>query len=190
MITDSPRRVTIEVTPVKDLREVVANTNDSVRVRSGEHYFRMNKIRCNDITYMVQYWLAKQEPDGPRGYSIDELKKDGTTVWDNVHNNLALKHMKQMKKGDSILYYHTGKERQIVGIMSIISNPYSNPEETNSRFIVVDVKYKQKFKNPVTLNEIKNIGGEFTKWELLRISRLSVMPVSENIWNKILKLAK
>ena len=95
---------------------------------------------------MVNYWLAKQEPSGPRGYNILDLKKDKTTVWDGVHNNLALKHMRQMKKGDQVLYYHTGTERQAVGIMTITSNPYSNPKEDNERFIVVDVKFTKLFK--------------------------------------------
>ena len=99
---------------------------------------------------MVNYWLAKQEPSGPRGYSLLALQKDKTTVWDGVHNNLALKHMRSMKKGDQILYYHTGDERQAVGIMTITSKPYPNPKEDNERFIVVDVKFKKQFKNPVT----------------------------------------
>ena len=138
---------------------------------------------------MINYWLAKQEPSGPRGYNILELKKDKTTVWDGVHNNLALKHMRQMKKGDQVLYYHTGTERQAVGIMTIISNPYSNPKEDNERFIVVDVKFTKLFKKPVTLNEMKS-QKSFKNWELLRISRLSVMPVPAPIWKTILKLSQ
>ncbi len=138
---------------------------------------------------MVNYWLAKQEPSGPRGYNILDLKKDKTTVWDGVHNNLALKHMRQMKKGDQVLYYHTGTERQAVGIMTITSNPYSNPKEDNERFIVVDVKFTKLFKKPVTLDEMKS-QKSFKNWELLRISRLSVMPVPAPIWKTILKLSQ
>ena len=138
---------------------------------------------------MVNYWLAKQEPIGPRGYNILDLKKDKTTVWDGVHNNLALKHMRQMKKGDQVLYYHTGTERQAVGIMTITSNPYSNPKEDNERFIVVDVKFTKLFKKPVTLDEMKS-QKSFKNWELLRISRLSVMPVPAPIWKTILKLSQ
>lgn len=137
---------------------------------------------------MVNYWLAKQEPSGPRGYHILDLKKDKTTVWDGVHNNLALKHMREMKKGDHVLYYHTGVERQVVGIMIITSNPYPNPNEDNERFIVVNVKFKKLFKKPVTLDTMK-LQKSFKNWELLRISRLSVMPVPENIWKTILKLS-
>ena len=78
---------------------------------------------------MVNYWLAKQEPDGPRGYNFETLKKDKKTVWDGIHNNLALKHMKDMSVGDQVLFYHTGKERQAVGIMEVTSKPYPNPKE-------------------------------------------------------------
>jgi len=138
---------------------------------------------------MVSYWLAKQEPNGPRGYNILQLQKDKKTVWDGVHNNLALKHIRNMKKGDLVFFYHTGEERQIVGIMSVISNPYPNPEEYNERFVVVNVKFKKLFKNPVTLDEMKE-QKKFKSWELLRISRLSVMPVPVTIWNTILKISQ
>ena len=93
---------------------------------------------------MINYWLAKQEPTGLGGYNLSTLQKEKTTVWDGVHNNLALKHMRKMKKSDQIMYYHTGDERQAVGIMSVITNPYPNPEEDNDRFVVVNVKFKKK----------------------------------------------
>jgi len=137
---------------------------------------------------MVNYWLAKQEPSGPRGYHILDLKKDKTTVWDGIHNNLALKHMKNVKKGDQIIYYHTGTERQAVGLMTTTSDPYPNPKEKNPRFIVVDVKFKKMFKNSVTLDEMK-LQKSFKNWELLRIMRLSFMPVPSSIWKTILKLS-
>ena len=138
---------------------------------------------------MVNYWLAKQEPSGPRGYNILQLKKDKKTVWDGVHNNLALKHIRNMKKGDLSFFYHTGTERQVVGIMTITSDPYPNPEEDNERFVVVDVKFKKLLENPVTLHEIKK-QNKLKKWELLRISRLSVMPVPKEIWDLIIKMSR
>ena len=138
---------------------------------------------------MVSYWLAKQEPNGPRGYNILQLQKDKKTVWDGVHNNLAFKHIRNMKKGDLVFFYHTGEERQIVGIMSVISNPYPNPEEENKRFVVVDVKFKKLLKTPVTLDSIKK-QKKFKDWELLRISRLSVMPVPKIIWDYIIKMSQ
>ena len=137
----------------------------------------------------MNYWLAKQEPSGPRGYNILQLQKDKKTMWDGVHNNLALKHIRNMKKNDLVFFYHTGDERQVVGIMSVISNPYPNPEEENKRFVVVDVKFKKLFKAPVTLDMIKK-HKKFKDWELLRISRLSVMPVPKIIWDNIIKMSQ
>jgi len=137
----------------------------------------------------VNYWLAKQEPSGPRGYNFETLKKDKTTIWDGVHNNLALKHMREIKKGDLVLFYHTGDERQIVGIMEVISNPYPNPKEDNKRFIVFDVKYKKSLKRPIPLDEMKK-QKKFQNWELIRISRLSVMPVSQQIWDTIIDISQ
>ncbi|TRZ70424.1 MAG: EVE domain-containing protein [Nitrosopumilaceae archaeon] len=138
---------------------------------------------------MINYWLAKQEPDGPRGYNFETLKKDKKTVWDGVHNNLALKHMREMKDGDLVLFYHTGDERQAVGIMEVISEPYPNPKEDNKRFIVVDVKYKKSLKRPITLHEMKT-QKKFQNWELIRISRLSVMPVPKHIWDAIIVISQ
>ena len=138
---------------------------------------------------MVNYWLAKQEPSGPRGYNILKLKEDKKTIWDGVHNNLALKHIRNMKKGDLVFFYHTGDERQVVGIMSVTSNPYPNPEEDNERFVVVDVKFKNLLAKSVGLDEIKKQKG-LENWELLRISRLSVMPVPKSIWDLIIKMSK
>ncbi|MCV0412953.1 EVE domain-containing protein [Nitrosarchaeum sp.] len=137
----------------------------------------------------MNYWLAKQEPSGPRGYNFETLKKDKTAVWDGVHNNLALKHMREIKKGDLVLFYHTGDERQIVGIMEVISDPYPNPKEDNKRFIVFDVKYKKSLKRPITLDEIKK-QKKFQNWELIRISRLSVMPVPQQIWDAVIDISQ
>ena len=138
---------------------------------------------------MVNYWLAKQEPSGPRGYNFSKLEKEKKTVWDGVHNNLALKHIRNMKKGDQILFYHTGTERQAVGIMTVTTNPYPNPKEKEKRFVVIDVKFKKRLKQPVTLEEMKK-QKKFKNWELLRISRLSVMPVPKPIWNEIIKMSQ
>ena len=135
---------------------------------------------------MTNYWLCKQEPGT---YNIDALQKEKTTTWDDVHNNLAVKHIAQMKKGDLAFFYHSGDEKQIVGIMEIISNPYPNPKEKNHRFVVVDVKYKKRLPRPVTLDEIK-VNKKFKDWELVRISRLSVMPVSSQIWSEIVKISQ
>jgi len=135
---------------------------------------------------MVNYWLGKQEPSS---YNFDSLEKEKKTSWDDVHNNLALKHMREMKKGDLAFFYHTGDERQVVGIMEITSDPYPNPKEKNPRFITVDVKFKRRLARPVTLDEIKE-NPKFANWDLLRISRLSVMPVPPKIWDEIVKISQ
>lgn len=132
---------------------------------------------------MVNYWLVKQEPSV---YNYAVLEKEKKTVWDGVHNNLALKHLHSMKKDDRAFFYHTGDEKQAVGIIEITSNPYSNPKEDNKRFVIVDVKPVKPLKRPVTLEEMKK-DIVFKNWELLRISRLSVMPVPKNIWDAIVK---
>ena len=132
---------------------------------------------------MVNYWLVKQEPSI---YNYDSLEKEKKTVWDGVHNNLALKHLNSMKKGDHAFFYHTGDEKRVVGIIAITSQPYPNPKEDNKRYVVVDVKPVKPLKRHVTLEEIKK-DPLFKNWELLRISRLSVMPVPKNIWDAIMK---
>lgn len=131
----------------------------------------------------MNYWLLKQEPGT---YNYEMLEKDGRTVWDGVHNNLALKHIRAMKKGDRAIFYHTGDEKQAVGIVEITTNPYPNPDEDDDRYVVMDVRPARSLKRPVTLAEIKN-DPKFKNWVLLRISRLSVMPVPKALWDEILK---
>ena len=135
---------------------------------------------------MKNYWLVKQEPST---YSYDKLEKEKKTVWDGVHNNLALKHIRLMKKGDQALFYHIGDEKRAVGIIKITKDPYPNPKEDDKRFVVVDVKPVARLKRSVTLDEIKK-DSIFKNWELLRISRLSVMPVPQKLWDAIIKKSK
>jgi predicted RNA-binding protein with PUA-like domain len=135
---------------------------------------------------MANYWLCKQEPTT---YNIDKLEREKKTSWDGVHNNLALKHIRQMKKGDLAFFYHSGDEKQVVGIMEIVSEAYQNPKEKDPRFVAVDVKFKGRLKKPVTLEQIKT-NNKFKEWELLRISRLSVMPVPSQIWSEIIKISQ
>jgi len=134
----------------------------------------------------VAYWLLKTEPDC---YSWDDLARDKKTAWDGVTNALALKHIRTMAKGDLALIYHTGDERAAVGIAEVISKPYPDPKAEDERQVIVDVKLKQKLAHPVTLSDIK-ADPAFAGWDLLRISRLSVVPVPEQIWNHLLDLAK
>ena len=131
-------------------------------------------------------WLLKTEPDC---YNWDALARDKKTAWDGVANALALKHMRTMKKGDLALIYHTGDERAAVGIAEVVSDPYPDPKEDDDRLVVVDVKVKKKLPQPVTLSDIK-ADKQFVGWDLLRISRLSVVPVPEAMWTRIEELAK
>ena len=131
-------------------------------------------------------WLLKTEPDT---YNWDALARDKKTVWDGVANALALKHMRTMKKGDLALIYHTGDERAAIGIAEITSNPYADPNEQDERLVVVDLKPKQKLPQPVTLADIK-ADPAFAGWDLLRISRLSVVPVPDALWKRIEAMAK
>jgi predicted RNA-binding protein with PUA-like domain len=126
-------------------------------------------------------WLFKQEPDC---YSFADLQKDGTTTWDGVTNALAQKHLRAVKKGDRVLFYHTGDEKAVVGVMQVTEGPTPAPEDTIGKRVVVTVKPVKKLKNPVTLAAIK-ADPAFADWELVRMSRLSVMPVNEEVWKKI-----
>ena len=133
----------------------------------------------------MAYWLLKTEPGT---YSWDDLLRDTKSTWDGVSNPTALIHLRNMRKGDLALIYHTGGERAVVGIAEIASDPYPDPKENNPKLVVVDVRPKQKLPRPVTLDDIKN-DSTFAKWDLVRISRLSVMPVPPTMWKRIEQLA-
>jgi predicted RNA-binding protein with PUA-like domain len=131
-------------------------------------------------------WLLKTEPDT---YSWDDLVRDKKATWDGISNPTALKHLRTMKKGDLALFYHTGDERQVVGVAEIISNSYPDPKAKDERLAVVDLKPKKKLKRPVTLAEFKS-DKTFEGWDLLRIGRLSVVPVPQKMWDRIEQLAE
>jgi predicted RNA-binding protein with PUA-like domain len=134
----------------------------------------------------MAYWLFKEEPDH---YSLDDLFRDKKTTWAGVGNNLALKHLRSVKKGDHVLYYHTGKEKAVVGVMEVVKGPYPDPEQDDERLAVVDVKPLSRLKRPVTLAEIK-ANPKFADFALVRISRLSVMPVTDAQYAEIERLSK
>ncbi len=131
-------------------------------------------------------WLFKEEPTH---YSYSQLAKDGRTVWDGVRNNLALKHLRNVKKGDQAFYYHTDEEKTVFGIMRIVSDPYADPKSNDPRHIVVDVEPSARLSRPVPLNEIKK-NPKLKGIELARLPRLSVMPIMEDVWDEILALSK
>jgi predicted RNA-binding protein with PUA-like domain len=134
----------------------------------------------------VAYWLLKTEPGT---YSWDDLARDKSATWDGVANATALKHIRTMKKGDAALIYHTGDERQAIGIAELKSNPYPDPKEDDEKLVVFDLKPKKELKRPVTLADIK-ADKTFAGWDFLRIGRLSVVPVPDLMWNRILELAE
>lgn len=134
----------------------------------------------------MAHWLMKEEPGC---YSYDDLVRDGSTTWSGVTNALAQKHLRAMKKGDQVFFYHTGDERAVVGVMEVAADPSPDPDDENGKRVVVKVKPVRKLATPVTLATIK-ADEALADWELVRIGRLSVMPVSDEIWKKIETMAK
>jgi predicted RNA-binding protein with PUA-like domain len=130
-------------------------------------------------------WLFKEEPTH---YSFDDLTKDKRTVWSGVKNPLAQKHLHAVKKGDRVFYYHTGDEKAVVGIAKAVADAYPDPKDRSGKQAVVDVAPVKKLPRPVTLAEIK-ADPSFKDFPLVRISRLSVMPVSDEEWTRIERMA-
>ena len=130
---------------------------------------------------MVAHWLVKQEPST---YSWVNLEVDGETEWDGVHNALALRHLRTMAPGDLALFYHSGSERACVGILRVVRGPRPDPNDPRGSW-TVRVRPVRPLQRPVTLAEIRN-DSRFAGFDLLRISRLSVMPVSDNHWALLL----
>src|ERR1700719_4430696 len=134
---------------------------------------------------MPNHWLLKTEP---RTYSFADLEREKRAVWDGVANALALKHLRSMKRGDLAFIYHTGDERQIIGTAEVASDPYPDPRENDPKLVVIDLKPRERLPRPVTLAEIK-ARQEFRDFELVRMGRLSVMPISDSRWQKLCKMA-
>ena len=131
------------------------------------------------------YWLIKEEPTK---YSYNNLVNDKKTAWDGIGNNLALKYIREILKGDDLLYYHTEKEKSIVGIAKVIRGSYSDPNKDDKKFAVFNIKPVKKLTRSVTLKEIKS-NIFFNDFDLVRIPRLSVMPVTKEYWSEIIKLS-
>ena len=134
----------------------------------------------------MAYWLFKEEPTH---YSFADLERDGHAVWSGVTNAVALQNLRKTAKGDQVLYYHSGKEKAIVGVAEIVKAAYPDPAEKDEKLVVVDIKPVRRLARPVTLAEIK-AEKTFAEWELVRISRLSVMPVSPAHWRRIEELSR
>jgi predicted RNA-binding protein with PUA-like domain len=132
------------------------------------------------IRAMAQ-WLVKEEPDH---YGYEQLERDGRTVWAGVRNPLAQKHLRGIRKGDRILYYHTGKEKAVVAVAKAGNDAYPDPKDATGKLFVVDVLPGKRLTTPVTLAAIK-ADPAFASFALVRMSRLSVMPVSDAEWARI-----
>jgi len=134
----------------------------------------------------MAYWLLKSEPGV---YAFADLVRDKKTTWDGVTNNLALKHIRAMAKGDLAFIYHSGDEKSIVGIAEVASEPYPDPKAGDPKIVVVDLKAKDALARPVSLADIK-AKKEFADFSLVRISRLSVMPVTAAQWKWLLAMSQ
>ncbi|MEO8191506.1 MAG: EVE domain-containing protein [Acidobacteriota bacterium] len=131
-------------------------------------------------------WLFKEEPTH---YSWDDLVRDGRTVWSGVRNPVAQKNLRSVKKGDRIFFYHTGNEKAIIGVAKAGGNAYSDPSDSVGKLAAVDVVPVVRLANPVTLSAVK--GDDFFQdFALVRISRLSVMPVTDAQWSRIEKMSR
>lgn len=135
---------------------------------------------------MAARWLFKTEPSA---YSFDQLVREKRTVWDGVKNALALKHLKAVAKGDEVLVYHTGDEKAAVGIASVVRGAFPDPNAKDPRLVVVELAADRALGRPVTLAAMR-ANRALAGFDLLRLPRLSVMPVSAARWSEILRMAK
>jgi predicted RNA-binding protein with PUA-like domain len=133
----------------------------------------------------MSFWLLKSEPDN---YSYADLERDGATIWDGVANNTALMHIRTMQPGDLALIYHTGDQRQAVGLAEITSAPYADPQAGDPKLVVVDLRPLRRLPQPVTLAAVK-ADPAFADFALVRQGRLSVVPVTPEQWVKLLGMA-
>lgn len=131
-------------------------------------------------------WLLKTEPTV---YSYSNLEKDKNTTWDGVTSPGGLSNIRKVKKGDTAFIYHTGDEKQVVGIAEITSEAYPDPKLDTDRIVVFDLKAKKKLKNPVTLVQIK-ADKRFKDSRLVNDPRLSVQPMPDDMWDDIIKLSE
>ena len=134
----------------------------------------------------MAFWLMKSEPGG---WSWDDQVREGTAEWDGVRNYQAANNMKAMKLGDRAFFYHSGNEKRIAGIVEVVKEYYPDPSDASGRFGMVDVTALRPFANPVSLAEIK-AAPHLAGLALVRQSRLSVLPVSEDAWKIICKMGE
>jgi predicted RNA-binding protein with PUA-like domain len=132
----------------------------------------------------MAFWLLKTEPGD---WSWDDQVKDGTAEWDGVRNHQAAGNLKAMKVGDKAFFYHSVKEKRIVGVVEVVTEYYPDPSDPSGRFGMVDVTALKPFETPVSLSQIKD-DERLDHLALVRQSRLSVMPIDAKAWKLICKL--
>jgi predicted RNA-binding protein with PUA-like domain len=129
--------------------------------------------------------LLKTEPDH---YSYADLERDGATVWDGVSNNAALMHIRAMQPGDLALIYHTGDERQAVGLAEVTSAAYPDPKQADPKLVVMDVRPLRRLPQPITLAAVK-ADPAFADFALVRQGRLSIVPATGEQWARLMHMA-
>ena len=135
---------------------------------------------------MATRWLFKTEPSV---YSYQQLVKDKKTIWDGVANNLALKNLRDIKKGELIFIYHTGDEKAAIGVAKALGGAYADPSKKDPKLLVVEIEPVRALAKPVTLAQVK-AQPKLTTFDLVRNSRLSIMKVTDDQWNIIEDMAK
>ena len=133
----------------------------------------------------MAYWLVKSEPSV---YSWDQFVKDKQTVWSGVRNYAARIHLRAMKKGEEVLYYHSNEGMEIVGLAKVIKEAYQDPTTDNDAWVAVDIKPVRRLKKPVDLAAIK-ADPRLANMALVRLGRLSVQPVTDEEWAIIMEMA-
>ena len=132
----------------------------------------------------MNYWLVKSEPSV---YSWDDFVKEGHTCWSGIRNYAARLHLRNMKKGDEVFFYHSNEGTNIVGIAKVVKEHYQDPTTDDDRWVAVDLKPVRKLKNPVALDTIKK-DKRLAAMALVRIGRLSTQPVTEKEWQVVMEL--
>src|SRR5580693_7109893 len=133
----------------------------------------------------MAHWLVKSEPSS---YSWEQLQKDKQTTWDGIRNYAARNHLKSMKKGDEVFFYHSNEGTEIVGIAKVSKAFFQDPTTDEEAWVAVELKPGRKIKNPVSLDAIKK-DKRLAEMALVRIGRLSVQPVTDKEWEIVLKMA-
>ena len=131
-------------------------------------------------------WLVKEEPEH---YSFVQFMADGKTVWSGVKNPVAQRNLRSMSKGDRVFFYHTGKEKAVVGTATVAATAYPDPTDKSGKLVVVELAAGKPLKRPVTLKEIK-ADKRFASMPLVRIARLSVQPVTGAEWDAIEEMSR